>query len=84
VNDADLKTLSTLTPAERRYAAAYADFLSVGDPEPERPDEVDPELAADIRAVLGREWKLRLNESPALSGRLKVTRRRVERGRRSE
>lgn len=80
MNDQGLKLLSTLTASERAYASAYADFLSVGDPEPARPADVDPELAADIRAVLGAEWAGRLNASPALSGRLKITRRRLERG----
>lgn len=84
MNDEGLRLLSTLTESERRYAAAYADFLSVGDPEPARPADVDPELAADIRAVLGAEWVGRLNASPALSGRLKISRRGIERGTRSD
>lgn len=64
-----------LTPSEAAYAAAYADHLSVGDPEPSRPDDVDPEVAKDIRAALMREWSSRLHRSPALSGRLRIERR---------
>ena len=84
MNDADLRLLSTLTDEERAYAEAYAEFVSVGDPEPELAAGLDPELAADIRAVLMREWGERLKSSPALRGDLKITRRRIERGARSE
>lgn len=70
--------LPTLTGVERRYAAAYADHLSVGDPEPAVAG-FDPAVAADIRRAVLAEWRARLNASPVMSGRV-----RVERGRRTE
>lgn len=78
MNDADRRLMESLFGAEVDYAAAYAEHLSIGEPEPARPPGVDPTVCADIRAVLHREWNGRLFTSPALSGRL-----RIERGRRS-
>ena len=79
MNDADRKLLGSLTAAEQAYAAAYGDHLSVGDPYPiSRDYGIDPNVAFDIRGALHREWRARLDGSPALSGRLRVT-RRIER-----
>lgn len=75
MNDADLKLFAGLTESERAYAVAYADTLAVGDPVPARPADVDPVVAGDIRAALLREWRGRIQASPALSGRLKIERR---------
>lgn len=75
MNPRDEKLFASLTASERAYAAAYAETIAVGDPMPARPADVDPAVAGDIRAALLREWRKRIDRSPALSGSLKIERR---------
>ena len=74
MNPRDYRLFASLTDSERAYAAAYADTLALGDPDPVRPADVDPAVAGDIRAALLREWRRRIERSPALSGRLRIER----------
>jgi hypothetical protein len=75
LNPRDRQLFANLTDSERAYASAYADTIALGDPSPARPADGDPAVAGDIRAALLREWRARLDRSPALSGRLKIERR---------